>query len=95
VTFHGIPIVALAAVMVPVRAAAVAIGFGIKLAGYAAYSAAKSSPADALELHDARGDLISTTKLWLLATPHRERVLLVAYFRHEWAGVPALKRRPE
>jgi hypothetical protein len=89
VTYLGVPVVAVDAGLARTPGGAIAMGLGVRLGGYAAYRAAGRTAAEALELHDARGELIPTTALRLAPTPFGRRVVVFARIRDALAGVPA------
>lgn len=89
VTYLGMPVVALDAGVARTPAGAVAIGFGIRLGGYEAYSAGGPGAIEALELHDAQGALIPTTRLRVWPTPLGQRAIVFAHVRNALAGVLA------
>jgi hypothetical protein len=88
VTYLGVPVVALDAGVARTPVGAIAMGLGVRLGGYTAYRAGGRTGNEALEIHDARGELIPTTALRLAPTPFG-RVVVFVHFRDVLAGVPA------
>jgi hypothetical protein len=89
VTYLGVPVVAVDAGVAHTPGGALAMGLGPRLGGYTAYRVGGRAATDALELHDARGELIPTTALRLAPSPFGRRVLVFARIRDALASVPA------